>query len=60
MAGLPDLLKQWKRQFSIGAADGSRPREVLVSSLDEVFGSTSSNSEEFLKMRMMTATRNVN
>jgi S-DNA-T family DNA segregation ATPase FtsK/SpoIIIE len=32
------LIEQMEEQGIIGQADGSRPREVLVSSLDEVFG----------------------
>jgi S-DNA-T family DNA segregation ATPase FtsK/SpoIIIE len=32
------VIEQMEEQGIIGAADGSRPREVLVSSLDEVFG----------------------
>lgn len=32
------LIEQMEEQGIIGAADGSRPREVLVSSLDDVFG----------------------
>lgn len=32
------LIESMEEQGIIGAADGSRPREVLVSSLDEVFG----------------------
>ena len=34
------LIESMEEQGIIGAADGSRPREVLVSSLDEVFGGT--------------------
>jgi S-DNA-T family DNA segregation ATPase FtsK/SpoIIIE len=33
------LIEQMEEQGIVGQADGSRPREVLVSSLDEVFGS---------------------
>jgi S-DNA-T family DNA segregation ATPase FtsK/SpoIIIE len=33
------LIEEMEEQGIIGAADGSRPREVLVSSLDQVFGS---------------------
>ncbi|MDB5170751.1 MAG: cell division FtsK/SpoIIIE, partial [Candidatus Saccharibacteria bacterium] len=33
------LIEQMEEQGIIGQADGSRPREVLVSSLDDVFGS---------------------
>jgi S-DNA-T family DNA segregation ATPase FtsK/SpoIIIE len=32
------LIEQMEEQGIIGAADGSRPREVLVSSMDDVFG----------------------
>jgi S-DNA-T family DNA segregation ATPase FtsK/SpoIIIE len=32
------LIESMEEQGIVGAADGSRPREVLVSSLDEVFG----------------------
>lgn len=35
------VIEQMEEQGIIGAADGSRPREVLVSSLDEVFGGPS-------------------
>ena len=31
-------MEEMEERGIIGAADGSRPREVLVSSLDEVFG----------------------
>ena len=34
------LIETMEEQGIIGAADGSRPREVLVSSIDEVFGSS--------------------
>jgi S-DNA-T family DNA segregation ATPase FtsK/SpoIIIE len=40
------LIETMEEQGIIGAADGSRPREVLVSSLGEVFGSSSPDSEE--------------
>ncbi len=33
------LIETMEEQGIVGAADGSRPREVLVSSLDDVFGS---------------------
>jgi len=36
------LIEEMEEQGIIGQADGSRPREVLVSSLDQVFGSTAS------------------
>jgi S-DNA-T family DNA segregation ATPase FtsK/SpoIIIE len=32
------LIEEMEEQGIIGAADGSRPRDVLVSSLDQVFG----------------------
>jgi DNA segregation ATPase FtsK/SpoIIIE, S-DNA-T family len=32
------LIEEMEEQGIIGQADGSRPREVLVSSLDDVFG----------------------
>ena len=34
------VMEEMEEQGIIGAADGSRPREVLVSSLDDVFGAT--------------------
>lgn len=41
-----------EEQGIIGPADGARPRDVLVSSLDDVFGgdtaTTDTNSEEIL------------
>lgn len=39
------LIEQMEEQGIIGAADGSRPREVLVSSLDDVFGGGAGGSE---------------
>jgi S-DNA-T family DNA segregation ATPase FtsK/SpoIIIE len=39
------VIEQMEEQGIIGAADGSRPREVLVSSLDEVFGGSGSPDE---------------
>ena len=39
------LIEQMEEQGIIGAADGSRPREVLVSSLDDVFGGGAAGSE---------------
>jgi S-DNA-T family DNA segregation ATPase FtsK/SpoIIIE len=39
------LIEQMEEQGIIGQADGSRPREVLVSSLDDVFGGGGSSSE---------------
>ncbi len=39
------LIETMEEQGIIGHADGNRPREVLVSSLDDVFGSPLANSE---------------
>ncbi len=39
------LIEEMEEQGIIGAADGSRPREVLVSSLDQVFGGDGAGSE---------------
>ncbi len=39
------VIEQMEEQGIIGAADGSRPREVLVSSLDEVFGGDGAPNE---------------
>lgn len=39
------LIETMEEQGIIGAADGSRPREVLVSSIDEVFGSNTVNDD---------------
>jgi S-DNA-T family DNA segregation ATPase FtsK/SpoIIIE len=38
------LIETMEEQGIVGPADGSRPREVLVSSMDEVFGSVSDQS----------------
>jgi DNA segregation ATPase FtsK/SpoIIIE, S-DNA-T family len=40
------LIEQMEEQGIIGAADGSRPREVLVNSLDEVFGGGAAGASE--------------
>ncbi len=40
------LIETMEEQGIIGAADGSRPREVLVSSMDEVFGAPASQAVE--------------
>ena len=40
------LIEEMEEQGIIGAADGSRPREVLVSSMDQVFGG-SEEGEDF-------------
>jgi S-DNA-T family DNA segregation ATPase FtsK/SpoIIIE len=39
------LIEQMEEQGIVGIADGNRPREVLVSSLDEVFPSAHEDSE---------------
>ncbi len=39
------VIEQMEEQGIIGAADGSRPREVLVSSMDDVFGSHDATDE---------------
>ncbi|MDB5164745.1 MAG: cell division FtsK/SpoIIIE, partial [Candidatus Saccharibacteria bacterium] len=40
------LIEQMEEQGIIGQADGSRPREVLVSSLDDVFGSSATSADD--------------
>ena len=40
------LIEDMEEQGIIGPADGARPREVLVSSLDDVFGSPESEPSE--------------
>jgi S-DNA-T family DNA segregation ATPase FtsK/SpoIIIE len=40
------LIESMEEQGIVGAADGSRPREVLVSSLDEVFGGGVASGED--------------
>jgi S-DNA-T family DNA segregation ATPase FtsK/SpoIIIE len=42
------LIEEMEEQGIIGQADGSRPREVLVSSLDQVFGGEAAASAEVL------------
>ncbi len=42
------LIETMEEQGIISSADGNRPREVLVSSLDDVFGSTGSPSDDEL------------
>jgi S-DNA-T family DNA segregation ATPase FtsK/SpoIIIE len=39
------LIEEMEERGIVGPADGSRPREVLVSSLDEVFGAPSTPAE---------------
>jgi S-DNA-T family DNA segregation ATPase FtsK/SpoIIIE len=41
------LIEEMEEQGIIGQADGSRPREVLVSSLDQVFGGSDSGGDDF-------------
>jgi len=41
------LIEQMEEQGIIGQADGSRPREVLVNSMDEVFGGGSTPADDF-------------
>jgi S-DNA-T family DNA segregation ATPase FtsK/SpoIIIE len=40
------LIEQMEEQGIIGPADGARPRDVLVSSLDDVFGGGASDDED--------------
>ena len=40
------LVEEMEERGIIGPADGARPRDVLVSSVDEVFGSTTSEDED--------------
>jgi S-DNA-T family DNA segregation ATPase FtsK/SpoIIIE len=40
------LIENMEEQGIVGAADGSRPREVLVRSLDEVFGGNATDGSE--------------
>lgn len=42
------LIEEMEEQGIIGQADGSRPREVLVSSLDQVFGSNPAMADDDL------------
>ncbi len=42
------LIETMEEQGIVGPADGSRPRDVLVSSMDEVFGVEADDSEEFV------------
>ncbi len=42
------LMEEMEEQGIIGPADGARPRDVLVSSLDEVFGGGGSGDDEEL------------
>ena len=39
------LIESMEEQGIVGPADGSRPREVLISSMDDVFGGSSSSDE---------------
>ena len=40
------LMEEMEEQGIIGAADGSRPRDVLVSSLDQVFGGGGASNDD--------------
>jgi S-DNA-T family DNA segregation ATPase FtsK/SpoIIIE len=42
------LIEQMEEQGIIGAADGSRPREVLVSSINDVFGGAAAEADAAL------------
>lgn len=42
------LMEEMEEQGIVGPADGARPRDVLVSSLDDVFGGGSSGDDEQL------------
>ena len=42
------LIEEMEEAGIIGAADGARPRDVLVSSLDDVFGSAVATEDEDL------------
>jgi len=42
------LIEEMEEQGIIGPADGARPRDVLVSSMDDVFGGSGSNDDEEL------------
>jgi S-DNA-T family DNA segregation ATPase FtsK/SpoIIIE len=52
------IIETMEEQGIIGAADGSRPREVLVSSMDEVFGGSSAanDSDETAAIAPLEAT----
>lgn len=41
------LIETMEEQGIVGQADGSRPRDVLISSVDEVFGSSSSSGDVY-------------
>lgn len=42
------LIEQMEEQGIIGPADGARPRDVLISSVDDVFGGSPASSDEDL------------
>lgn len=42
------LMEEMEEAGIIGAADGARPRDVLISSLDDVFGSSNADGDEEL------------
>ena len=39
-------MEEMEEQGIIGPADGARPRDVLVSSLDDVFGNNDDSGDE--------------
>jgi S-DNA-T family DNA segregation ATPase FtsK/SpoIIIE len=41
------MIEEMEEQGIIGAADGSRPREVLVSSMDQVFGGADGGEDDY-------------
>lgn len=42
------LMEEMEEQGVVGPADGARPRDVLISSLDEIMGSSASDDDEEL------------
>jgi S-DNA-T family DNA segregation ATPase FtsK/SpoIIIE len=50
------LIEALEEQGIIGPADGSRPREVLVHSIDEVYGGDESDADETLEPEEQEAT----
>ncbi len=51
------MIEEMEEQGIIGAADGSRPREVLVSSLDQVFGGEDGAEGDFAETEPAPAAR---
>jgi S-DNA-T family DNA segregation ATPase FtsK/SpoIIIE len=41
------IIEEMEEQGIIGAADGARPREVLVSNVDDVFGGNDTDTDEY-------------